>query len=124
MSNPTNVTVCKNVNDDEYFSLALHKSVEVSNFLGYFLKTGTDLYPEDDILYGEAVFAWELNGKDPFWFYATKDPVLLKHRGTLHKRFGLQILSLEESVERQKHCPFGDRMRFGDVFQPFQTFKS
>jgi len=122
MSNPANVIVCNNVGDDEYHSLALLKSIEVMNFLSSLCENGVKA--EDDILYGEAVFAWELGHKDPFWFYATKDAVMLARRNQLQERFGLQILTLAESEQRQKFCSFGNKMCFGDLFRPIEIFKA
>ena len=73
--------------------------------------------------YAEAIFSWEMNGKDPFWTYVTKDPVLLHYRKELHARFELEILTVDEYELREKLLPGKDKLRFGDLFQPIVIHK-
>jgi len=118
----SNITRSASILDDQYHILSMGVCVEVSAFLANFC-LGKE-YPKhlkdavDACGYAEAVFSWQMNGKDPFWTYVTEDPVLLHFRKELHARFELEILTIAEHELREKLLPGKEKLRFGDFFHP------
>lgn len=118
----SNITRSASILDDQYHVLSMASCVQVTTFLAnHFLGKDHPRHlaePFDACGYAEAVFSWEMNGKDPFWTYVTKDPVLLHYRKELHARFELEILTVEEHELREKFVPGKEKLQFCDLFHP------
>ncbi len=123
----SNITRSANILDDQYHILSMAHCVQVTSFLAnHFLgkEHPSDLKEQFDACgYAEAVFSWEMNGRDPFWTYVTKDPALLHYRKELQAKFELEILTVEEHELREKLLPGKEKLRFGDLFQPLTVHR-
>jgi hypothetical protein len=88
----------------------LRKASEVSYFCMELSKQDPkrcDTIPWADFAYGEALIAWEDQGKDPRAFFSTKgdDPFFVAFREDLTKKFKLEVLTEAEGEARKRREP-------------------
>ena len=93
--------ILNKINEVEDYLMKLLDQLYVLTKEDLLLTTGL---PCDSLCYGEALVAWEQEKKEknPNSFFSTDDPVMLRFRKELTKKFGLPVMTHEEAEEHKK----------------------
>jgi hypothetical protein len=88
---------------------AFDKITEVENFLMKLRYESPDVggrsIPYDSMAYGEALEQWRKRGHPSNSYFSTDDPSVLEFAAELRREFGLEVVTREEGLAREKAMP-------------------